>query len=163
MGTAAGAPDARLARIAASRRFFCLAGWDTHTGQERVLERQLGQLAEGLVAFAEADPAVWQKTMVVCVTEFGRTVAGNGTGGTDHGTGGAMLIAGGAVRGGRVHGDWPGLEEADLYQRRDLMPAADLRVQLAWMLHGLTGAGVDVLASTVFPGADMGRDPGLLR
>ncbi len=73
------------------------------------------------------------------MTEFGRTAAENGSGGTDHGTGGVMLAAGGAVRGGRVFGDWPGLEEAALYQRRDLMPTSDLRGWAGTRCAGFTG------------------------
>ena len=130
---------------------FDVGGWDTHTGQERVLERQLGQLAEGLVAFAEADPAVWQKTMVVCVTEFGRTVAGNGTGVTDHGTGGAALVLGGAIRGRRVLTDWPGLRPQDLLEGRDLRPTLDVRGLLKGVLQAQLGLSERVLAREVFP------------
>jgi uncharacterized protein (DUF1501 family) len=142
---------------------FSLNGWDTHNRQKQGLNQALGRLSDTLLGLQSGlGPDIWQKTAVVALTEFGRTVRENGTGGTDHGTGGAMLIAGGAVRGGKVHGTWPGLAEADLYERRDLMPTADLRVQLAWMLRGLTGAGAEALASRVFPGAEMGGDPGLL-
>ena len=96
------------------------------------------------------------------MTEFGRTVRANGTGGTDHGTGGAMLLAGGAVRGGRVFGDWPGLGESALYQGRDLLPTRDVRAYAAWTMRGLFGLDRGLLEATVFPGLDMGEDPGVL-
>jgi uncharacterized protein (DUF1501 family) len=106
---------------------------------------------------------VWGKTVVVAMTEFGRTARLNGTGGTDHGTGGSMILAGGALRGGRVAGRWPGLAEADLYARRDLMPTSDVRGHAAWLMRGLFGLPRGVLQDAVFPGLDMGEDPGLLR
>ncbi|NVK16016.1 MAG: DUF1501 domain-containing protein [Rhodobacteraceae bacterium] len=146
-------------RIAA----FSLNGWDTHQRQANGLKNALGRLSETLLTLQSGlGPEAWGKTAVAAVTEFGRTVRENGTGGTDHGTGGAMLLAGGAIRGGRVLGRWPGLAEADLYDRRDLMPTADVRSPLAWLLHGLTGAGRSGLEGDVFPGLDMGSDPGLL-
>jgi uncharacterized protein (DUF1501 family) len=74
-----------------------------------------------------------------------------------------MLLAGGAIRGGRVAGRWPGLDEADLYDRRDLMPTGDVRASAAWILAGLTGVDRAVLERSVFPDLDMGDDPGLLR
>ncbi len=90
------------------------------------------------------------------MTEFGRTARQNGTGGTDHGTGGAMLLAGGAVRGGAVHARWPGLAEADLYDRRDLMPTEDVRAYAAAAMRELFGLDRSVLETAVFPGLDMG-------
>jgi uncharacterized protein (DUF1501 family) len=96
------------------------------------------------------------------MTEFGRTVRQNGTGGTDHGTGGAMVLAGGAIRGGRVIGDWPGLAEADLYQQRDLMPTRDVRDIAAWVMRGVAGLDRNALESIVFPGLQMGEDPFLM-
>ncbi|HBS50881.1 MAG TPA: twin-arginine translocation pathway signal [Rhodobacteraceae bacterium] len=147
-------------RIAA----FSINGWDTHRAQERGLSTPLGRLSDTILTLrARMGAEVWDKTAVLAMTEFGRTVRPNGTGGTDHGTGGLMLMAGGAVRGGRVHGRWPGLDEADLYQRRDLMPTADLRVQAAWAMRGLTGLDRATLERAVFPGIEMGGDPGLLR
>lgn len=146
-------------RIAA----FSINGWDTHHRQANGLKNALGRLAETILTLQSGlGPEAWGKTAVAAVTEFGRTVRENGTGGTDHGTGGAMLLAGGAIRGGRVLGRWPGLAEADLYDRRDLMPTADVRSPLAWLLHGLTGAGRSGLEADVFPGLNMGGNPGLL-
>lgn len=146
-------------RIAA----FSLSGWDTHKRQSgtislqmRKLERVVTRLSTGL------GPQVWGKTVVLAMTEFGRTVRENGSLGTDHGTGGAMLMAGGAIRGGRVMGQWPGLAEADLLDGRDLMPTSDVRAWAAWAMRGLYGMPRDVLESAVFPGLQMGDDPGFL-
>lgn len=146
------------ARIAA----FSMGGWDTHRRQGAVLGRLLPQLAEAILELKRGLGPHWSRTAVVAVTEFGRTARENGSGGTDHGTGGAMLLAGGALRGGRVHGAWPGLAEADLYDRRDLMPTRDLRAHLAWLLRSAMGLPRAALEGTVFPGLDMGADPGLL-
>lgn len=146
-------------RIAA----FSLNGWDTHAKQQRVLGRALSQLAESILTLkAGCGEAVWSKTSVVAMTEFGRTARGNGTGGTDHGTGGAMLLAGGAIKGGRVYGRWPGLAEADLFDRRDLMPTGDVRAQAAWIMRGMLPISQTALETHVFPGLDMGANPGLL-
>ena len=97
------------------------------------------------------------------MTEFGRTARENGSSGTDHGTGGAMLFAGGAVRGGKIHADWPGLSEADLYKRRDLMPTQDVRAYAAALMREGFGLGVSDLEQHVFPGLDMGQLGGILR
>jgi uncharacterized protein (DUF1501 family) len=105
---------------------------------------------------------IWKKTAVVVMTEFGRTARENGTGGTDHGTGGLMITAGGAIKGGKVHGRWPGLGASDLYEGRDLMPTADVRTQAAWIMRGLIGLETSVLEQSIFPGIEMGADPGLL-
>jgi uncharacterized protein (DUF1501 family) len=164
-----GNANIRIAEFAAERlrgesrvAAFSLNGWDTHNQQERSLGRALKQLSETILALqAGTGPAVWDKTAVIAMTEFGRTARQNGTRGTDHGTGGAMVLAGGAVRGGRVHGQWPGLDEASLYDRRDLMPLGDVRTQAAWVMRGLTGLDRGVLEGAVFPGIDMGSDPGL--
>ena len=102
-----------------------LGGWDTHAGQAGRLNNVLGELDSGLDALREALGAAWSRTAVLVATEFGRTVRINGTGGTDHGTGGVAFILGGAVAGGRVLANWPGLR--DLYENRDLAPTMDLR------------------------------------
>ena len=150
-------------RDAARIASFSIGGWDTHVNQSRTLARPLKRLAEVLLRLREGLGAeVWGKTTVVAMTEFGRTVRENGTRGTDHGTGGAMLLAGGAVRGGRVFGTWPGLAEAALYDRRDLMPTSDVRAWAAWAMRGAFGIDKSRLQGMVFPGLDMGDDPGLL-
>ena len=146
-------------RIAA----FSLTGWDTHNAQGRNLSRALDRLAETITTLKTGmGDAVWGKTTVVALTEFGRTARLNGTAGTDHGTGGAMVLAGGALNGGRVWSDWPGLAEADLYDRRDLMPTRDVRAYAAWAMRASFGLGRDVLEDNVFPGVALGDDPRLL-
>jgi uncharacterized protein (DUF1501 family) len=143
---------------------FSINGWDTHRTQSRSIRGALRRLADTILALQNGvGPAIWDKTAIVAMTEFGRTAALNGTGGTDHGTGGAMVLAGGAIRGGRVYGDWPGLAEADLYARRDLMATGDVRAPAAWIMAGLTGLSQSTLERVVFPGLEMGGDPGLLR
>ena len=147
------------ARVAA----FSLGGWDTHGAQHRVLPRSLTTLQDTILLLKEGLGAdIWGKTAVIAMTEFGRTARENGAGGTDHGTGGLMIMAGGGIRGGQVHSRWPGLDEANLYERRDLMPTGDVRASAAWIMRGITGVNRSVLESTVFPGLDMGDDPGLL-
>ncbi len=147
-------------RIAA----FSLNGWDSHRRQPAVIGAALGRLADTVLTLRDTmGPAAWARTAILAMSEFGRTVAENGTGGTDHGTGGVLVLAGGAIRGGQVLGRWPGLAEADLYDRRDLMPTSDLRAHAAWILRAATGLDRAALEGTVFPGLDMGADPGLLR
>ncbi len=129
-------------------------GWDTHTNQVGtygVLPRNLATLDKGLDALAVGLGPKWPGTAVVVVTEFGRTVAMNGTAGTDHGTGTAAFLLGGAVDGGRVIADWPGLEPAKLYQGRDLQPTADLRSVLKAALVEHLGADPTYVERTVFP------------
>jgi uncharacterized protein (DUF1501 family) len=147
------------ARIAA----FSLTGWDTHKGQVKSIKRPLESLQQAVLRLRDGvGPEVWGKTVVMAMTEFGRTVHENGSGGTDHGTGGAMLVAGGAVRGGKVHGRWPGLAEAELYDRRDLMPTSDVRDWAAQAMAGLFGLDRGTLEGTVFPGLRMEAPNGLL-
>lgn len=102
-----------------------LGGWDTHAGQASRLNGALGELDSGLDALRQGLGDAWGRTAVLVATEFGRTVRINGTGGTDHGTGGVAFILGGAVAGGRVMANWPGLGE--LFENRDLAPTTDLR------------------------------------
>lgn len=143
---------------------FSLNGWDTHNRQDRAIKGAVSRLSDTILALKHRlGSDVWQKTAIVAMTEFGRTARLNGTGGTDHGTGGAMLVAGGAIRGGQVMGDWPGLDEAALYARRDLMPTGDVRAPAAWIMRAVTGLDQNVLERTVFPGLEMGRDPGIVQ
>jgi uncharacterized protein (DUF1501 family) len=146
-------------RIAA----FSLTGWDTHKGQGKGMGRALARLERSILRLKSGlGPEIWGKTTVLAMTEFGRTVAENGTGGTDHGTAGAMVVAGGAIRGGKVYGQWPGLEEANLFERRDLMPTSDVRAWAAHTMRGLYGFDRGLLQDKVFPGLQMGDDPGLI-
>lgn len=142
-------------RIAA----FSLTGWDTHRGQTAALGNALKGLEAAITTLRDRLGPNWAKTFVVAMTEFGRTARENGSNGTDHGTGGAMLLAGGAVAGGRVYGKWPGLAAGDLYQNRDLMPTADVRAYAAQAIRGLFGVERSALETTVFPGLDMGDVP----
>jgi uncharacterized protein (DUF1501 family) len=101
--------------------------------------------------------------VVVAATEFGRTAAPNGTGGTDHGTGGAAILAGGALRGGRVIADWPGLAPSQLYEGRDLRPTADLRALFAGLAAEQFGLDPQRVAATLFAGAGVVPMAGLVR
>ncbi|MEN0067321.1 MAG: DUF1501 domain-containing protein [Myxococcota bacterium] len=133
---------------------FSIGGWDTHSGQKGRLGRQLGVLASAFTSFAEAmPPDVWAKTVILAVTEFGRTVQPNGTGGTDHGVGGVALVAGGAVAGGRVVADWPGLAERQRLEGRDLRPTTDLRALMKGLLHDHLRVSPSRLNDDVFPGS----------
>ncbi|WP_281823783.1 DUF1501 domain-containing protein [Jannaschia rubra] len=147
--------DARIAALS-------LGGWDSHRGQPRQIARGLDALAGGLLRLRADLGADWDRTMVIAMTEFGRTAFQNGTMGTDHGTGGTMILGGGALRGGQVWGDWPGLAESQLLDRRDVMPTRDVRAHAAWALHGLFGVERAALETTVFPDLDMGPSPSLL-
>ena len=101
-------------------------GWDTHSGQAARLAFQLKNLDKLLAGLQEGLGAAWDKTVILVTTEFGRTVAANGTGGTDHGTGAVAMMVGGAVQGGRIVADWPGLASANLLEGRDLKPTLAL-------------------------------------
>ena len=96
----------------------------------------------------------WRETVVALVTEFGRTARINGTEGTDHGTATVALLVGGALKGGRVIADWPGLKSADLYENRDLKATTDLRAVLKGLLKDHLRADERALAQSVFPGSD---------
>jgi len=106
-------------------------GWDTHSGQNARLAGQLRSLDGLLGGLHEGLGAAWAETVILVATEFGRTVASNGTGGTDHGTGAAAMLLGGAVQGGRVVADWPGLAPASLLEGRDLRPTLGLDTLIA--------------------------------
>ncbi|CAM5774575.1 hypothetical protein LMIY3S_04591 [Labrys miyagiensis] len=129
-------------------------GWDTHVNEGGASGR-LATLLGGLDgAFAALETGLgerWKDTAVVAITEFGRTARINGTVGTDHGTGTVALLAGGAVGGGRVITDWPGLKPAQLYEGRDLNPTADIRGVLKGLLADQFGLSSAVLADKIFP------------
>ena len=139
-------------------------GWDTHANQAAILGRKLKELDDAYAAFHDAIGPAWSKTVVVTVTEFGRTAAINGTGGTDHGTGAALFLVGGAVHGGRVGGQWPGMAPEQLYQQRDIHATTDLRAVFKGVLADHLRLGDAVLAEKIFPGsARLARYEGLLR
>jgi uncharacterized protein (DUF1501 family) len=129
-------------------------GWDTHAnegGPVGRLAQLLGGLDGALAEFESGLGAHWRDTVVVVATEFGRTARINGTQGTDHGTGTIALLAGGAVKGGRVISDWPSLKPASLYEGRDLAPTTDLRAVIKGVLADHIGLSERVLAQAVFP------------
>lgn len=131
-----------------------IGGWDTHAGQAGRLAAPLAQLDQGLVVLRDSlGPEAWGRTVVVAMTEFGRTARINGTQGTDHGTGGVAFLAGGAVQGGRVGGDWPGLGPGRLYQDRDLAPTTDLRALLKGVLAAHLGITDRGALNRIFPGS----------
>jgi len=114
--------------------FIALGGWDTHVGQGAAtgqLANRLAPLGQGLAVLAERLGPLFDETVVVVMSEFGRTARENGTGGTDHGHGNVMWVLGGKVNGGKVYGDWQGLEEAALNEGRDLPVTTDFRSVLA--------------------------------
>jgi uncharacterized protein (DUF1501 family) len=131
-------------------------GWDTHANQGTTAGRLapvLKALGEGLAEFAPALGPAWRETAVLTLTEFGRTAAVNGTAGTDHGTASAAFLLGGAVHGGRVIADWPGLSRAKLYQGRDLAPTTDTRAICKALLRDHLGLPADAIDRVVFPGS----------
>jgi uncharacterized protein (DUF1501 family) len=139
------------------------SGWDTHSGQDARLTRQLRGL-DGLIGgLQEGMGAAWAHTVVLVATEFGRTVAANGTGGTDHGTGSAAMVIGGAVQGGRVLSDWPGLGPGDLYQGRDLKPTLALDTLIAALCAEAFKLDAVRTAQVLFPGSSKREMPTLLR
>jgi uncharacterized protein (DUF1501 family) len=135
---------------------LALDGWDTHynegiaTGR---LSQLLGSLDTALSAIETNMGPAWRETVVALVTEFGRTARINGTDGTDHGTATVALLVGGALKGGCVIADWPGLKPADLYENRDLKPTTDLRAVLKGLLKDHLRADERALVDNVFPGS----------
>lgn len=138
-------------RIAA----LAFEGWDTHAnegGAKGRLATLLSGLDGALATFEQGLKPVWKDTVVMVVTEFGRTAQVNGTVGTDHGTGTVAFLVGGAVKGGRMIADWPGLKPEQLYQKRDLRPTTDIRAVAKGVVSDLFGISGPVLAEQVFPG-----------
>jgi uncharacterized protein (DUF1501 family) len=135
---------------------LALDGWDTHVNEGIAtgrLSQLLGALDDALAAVQSNMGPAWKDTVVALATEFGRTAHINGTEGTDHGTATVALLVGGALKGGRVIADWPGLKSADLYENRDLKPTTDLRAVLKGVLKDHLRADDRALAQNVFPGS----------
>jgi uncharacterized protein (DUF1501 family) len=135
---------------------LALDGWDTHYNEGIAtgwLAQLLGALDGALAAVQDNMGPAWRETVVALVTEFGRTARINGTDGTDHGTATVMLLVGGALKGGRVIADWPGLKAADLLENRDLKPTIDVRAVLKGLLKDHLRANDHTLAADVFPGS----------
>jgi len=142
-------------------------GWDTHINEGAADGQLAGLLSalDGALAAIERNlAAAWAETAVVVITEFGRTARINGSNGTDHGTGTVALLVGGALKGGRVIADWPGLKAANLYQGRDLAATIDLRAVLKGLLRDHLRLEERVLGESVFPeSAGLQGLAGLLR
>lgn len=126
-------------------------GWDTHAGQRARIGAQLRGLDAMVGALQSGLGDAWGQTMVLVATEFGRTVAVNGTGGTDHGTGASAMLVGGAVKGGRILSDWPGLGQAALYEGRDLKPTMGLDVFIASAVAAHYGLDPARAMTALFP------------
>ena len=143
-----------------------MGGWDTHANQAApagALANNLRTLDAALAALRESLGAAWSRTVVVVATEFGREVAVNGTQGSDHGSGGAAFVLGGAVHGGRVLTDWPGLARAQRYEGRDLRVTTDLRSVLKGVLGEHLRLPNAVIERTVFPASAAAPVLSLLR
>jgi uncharacterized protein (DUF1501 family) len=129
-----------------------IGGWDTHATQQRRLTATLRQFDAGLMALRAALGEAWRQTVVLAMTEFGRTARENGTQGTDHGTASVAFVLGGSIAGGRVRADWPGLGPGRLLEDRDLAPTTDLRAVAKGLLAAQFGLGEAALGK-VFPGS----------
>lgn len=138
-------------------------GWDTHAGQKARLKNQLGGLDAMLGALRDSLGPVWSDTLVVVATEFGRTAAANGTGGTDHGTGSMAMLLGGTVAGGKIVTDWPGLGQSALYEGRDLKPTMGLDALIGGAVAGHFGLDPAVAVPRLFPGNNSALVSGLIR
>jgi uncharacterized protein (DUF1501 family) len=134
-------------RIAA----LAFEGWDTHVAETDRLSRLLGGLDNALDTFQKTLGPAWKDTAILVITEFGRTASINGTQGTDHGTGTTAFLTGGAVRGGRVIADWPGLKSSQLYQARDLAATTDIRSVAKGIIAGFYDIPENVMSSSIFP------------
>jgi len=129
-------------------------GWDTHSeqgGAQGYMAEVLTELDLALNDFKTVVGSAWSKTMVVCATEFGRTVRTNGDEGTDHGVGTTVLMCGGAVNGGKVFGDWPGIAANQLYEQSDLRPTSDVRSVFKGILRDHIGVAGNLLDGPIFP------------
>jgi uncharacterized protein (DUF1501 family) len=143
---------------------FSITGWDTHVGQLGQFKRPVQDLAQAITTLkVTLGPDLWSKTVVLAMTEFGRTVRENGSGGTDHGTGGCAVLAGGAIDGGRILGKWPGLADGSLLDDRDLMPTADVRELAAAMLYRQFDVSAEDLTGKIFPGLSFDKGSQFLR
>jgi uncharacterized protein (DUF1501 family) len=126
------------------------SGWDTHTHQVARLARLLAGFDAMLAAMRDGLGQSWAKTTVLVATEFGRTAAENGSGGTDHGTAAAVMLIGGAVKGGRIIADWPGLSQSALYENRDLKPTMALDALIAGAAGESLSIDPDLVMRTTF-------------
>lgn len=132
-------------------------GWDTHAREAAVVTQKIGELDAGIKSFHDAIGPMWSETVIVVVTEFGRTARVNGDGGTDHGTGGAMFLTGGAIRGGRIFGQWPGAAAHDLFENRDIHATTDFRSVFKGLLTAHLDVPLATLETKVFPNSAQAR------
>jgi uncharacterized protein (DUF1501 family) len=139
--------------------FADIGGWDHHGNENQQLPNLLRQLSAGIAAFHQEMGDRMEDIVLVTMSEFGRTAAENGNGGTDHGHGSFMMVIGGPVRGGKVYGKWPGLEREQLFEGRDLAVTTDYREVLGELVQGHLG---QQNLSRVFPGFQPGQPLGLL-
>lgn len=130
--------------------FMEIGDWDTHVNQRGRLNRNLGLLGDGLVALKEGLGSVYENTTIVVLSEFGRTIAENGNGGTEHGYGNALWLMGGRVKGGELYGDWPGLAPGSQHESRDLRVTTDYRDVIWAVLAQQFGLGEGAIAQ-IFP------------
>jgi len=135
-------------------------GWDHHQNENNQLSNLLFQFSNAITAFCQDLGDRMEDVVIVTMSEFGRTVEENGTGGTDHGHGSLMMVLGGPVQGGRIYGEWPGLEKEQLFEGRDLAVTTDFRTVLSEVLRGHLGR---TELTSVFPGFKQGGSLGLLR
>ena len=146
---------ARMMRAETGPRIAVLDinGWDTHTGQTAYLAGKLAELDNSMEDFRIEMGAAWAKTAVICVTEMGRTAAVNGSDGTDHGDASVAFLLGGAIKGNKVWGDWPGLAQASLSDGRSLRATTDMRTVFKGLLADHLGVPTSILDGSVFPGS----------
>lgn len=151
--TAMGTLAANLLAPAGGARVMMIetGGWDTHTQQRNRLSGNLKGLDALIGALKVGLGQAWSNTTVLVATEFGRTVAVNGTRGTDHGTGAVAMLFGGGIKGGRVLADWPGLATANLYEGRDLRPTTQLDALIASAVAGTFGIEISRVSAELFP------------
>lgn len=135
-------------------------GWDHHQNENSQLPNLLNQFSNAIASFCQDLGDRMEDVVIVTMSEFGRTVEENGTGGTDHGHGSLMMVLGGPVQGGKIYGEWPGLEKEQLFEGRDLAVTTDFRTVLSELVKGHLGR-TDL--SLVFPGFKAGPSLGLLR
>ncbi len=141
--------------------FLALGGWDTHINQGSVsgqLPNRLKALSETLATFVQALGTTYSDTVILVMSEFGRTVHENGNTGTDHGHGNVMWVMGGNVRGGKVYGQWPGLSGNELYEGRDLAITTDFRAVISAVLESQFGLSTTQLSKVIPNGPKLSRD-----
>ena len=148
------------ANVGVEATFAEVDGWDHHGNEANQLSSMLRQFGTALAAFCTDMGDRMEDIVLVTMSEFGRTAEENGNGGTDHGHGNVMMVLGGSVAGGKIYGNWPGLERDQLNEGRDLAVTTDFRAVLSELVGGQLGQK-DL--SRVFPGYQDGTPLGLLR